>query len=157
MSAAPRSSELHLSRSPKIPHDPYNRPLTFAASIDLPWGPNKGHPTTVIALAGKPSNRKGKQSARSEFVKNIVREVRPSLARLFGRVGKGNPTPMLPHGAVADRVRSPLFCMFRSLDSPLTSAALWSSSVTLRCVSCCPAGTCYGQSRIADLVRSAAL
>ncbi|ORY83482.1 60S ribosomal protein l36 [Leucosporidium creatinivorum] len=49
--------------------------MSAAPRSNLPWGPNKGHPTTVIALAGKPSNRKGKQSARSEFVKNIVREV----------------------------------------------------------------------------------
>ncbi|SGY18786.1 BQ5605_C014g07474 [Microbotryum silenes-dioicae] len=42
---------------------------------DLPWGINKGHPTTIIAKAPKPSNRKGKQSNRQAFVKSIVREV----------------------------------------------------------------------------------
>merc|ERR1712072_1095577 len=42
---------------------------------NLPWGLNKGHPTTVIAKVPKPSNRKGRQSARSAFVKSIVREV----------------------------------------------------------------------------------
>ncbi|KAL7340676.1 ribosomal protein L36e [Rhodotorula toruloides] len=41
----------------------------------LPWGLNRGHPTTVIAKVPKPSNRKGKQSARSAFVKSVVREV----------------------------------------------------------------------------------
>lgn len=42
---------------------------------DLPWGLNKGHPTTVRALPAKHSNRKGKSSARTAFVKAIVREV----------------------------------------------------------------------------------
>ncbi|POY70040.1 hypothetical protein BMF94_6977 [Rhodotorula taiwanensis] len=42
---------------------------------NLPWGLNRGHPTTVIPKAVKPSNRKGKQSQRAAFVKSIVREV----------------------------------------------------------------------------------
>ena len=42
---------------------------------DLPWGLNKGHPTTVRALPASHSNRKGKQSARTAFVKELVREV----------------------------------------------------------------------------------
>ncbi|KDE02275.1 50S ribosomal protein L36e [Microbotryum lychnidis-dioicae p1A1 Lamole] len=42
---------------------------------NLPWGINKGHPTTIIPKAPKPSNRKGKQSNRQAFVKSIVREV----------------------------------------------------------------------------------
>jgi large subunit ribosomal protein L36e len=46
---------------------------------DLPWGLNRGHPTTVIAKVPKPSNRKGKQSARSAFVKSVVREVRTGV------------------------------------------------------------------------------
>ncbi|BGP01653.1 ribosomal protein L36 [Rhodotorula toruloides] len=47
----------------------------MAARSNLPWGLNRGHPTTVIAKVPKPSNRKGKQSARSAFVKSVVREV----------------------------------------------------------------------------------
>ncbi|BGP17983.1 hypothetical protein JCM10213_005022 [Rhodosporidiobolus nylandii] len=46
-----------------------------AARSNLPWGLNKGHPTTVIPKAPRPANRKGKQSARSAFVKSVVREV----------------------------------------------------------------------------------
>lgn len=42
---------------------------------DLPWGLNKGHPTTVIPRVAKPSNRMGKSSARTAFVKALVREV----------------------------------------------------------------------------------
>ncbi|GAA5898287.1 hypothetical protein JCM6882_000121 [Rhodosporidiobolus microsporus] len=49
--------------------------LELEPHADLPWGLNKGHPTTVIAKVNKPSNRKGKQSARSAFVKSVVREV----------------------------------------------------------------------------------
>ncbi|BGP41713.1 ribosomal protein L36 [Rhodotorula kratochvilovae] len=49
--------------------------MSTRVRADLPWGLNKGHPTTVIAKVPKPSNRKGRQSARSAFVKSIVREV----------------------------------------------------------------------------------
>lgn len=42
---------------------------------NLPWGLNRGHPTTVLPKADKPSYRKGKQSQRGAFVKSIVREV----------------------------------------------------------------------------------
>ena len=42
---------------------------------DLPWGLNKGHPTTARALKPKHSNRLGKSSARTAFVKALVREV----------------------------------------------------------------------------------
>ncbi|KAM0750287.1 ribosomal protein L36e [Meredithblackwellia eburnea MCA 4105] len=45
------------------------------ARSNLPVGLTKGHPTTAIAQKPKPSNRKGKKSARSSFVKSIVREV----------------------------------------------------------------------------------
>lgn len=51
-------------------------PLPFSSHFkDLPWGLNKGHPTTVRALPAKHSNRKGKSSERTAFVKAIVREV----------------------------------------------------------------------------------
>ncbi|KWU43509.1 60S ribosomal protein l36 [Rhodotorula sp. JG-1b] len=46
-----------------------------APRTNLPWGLNRGHPTTVIPKTVKPSNRKGKQSQRAAFVKSIVREV----------------------------------------------------------------------------------
>lgn len=69
--ASPRP--LHLEKEP-VSSPPANH--WFPLASDLPWGINKGHPTTVIPLAAKPSNRKGKQSARSAFVKSIVREVR---------------------------------------------------------------------------------
>ncbi|KAL8293493.1 hypothetical protein RQP46_000194 [Phenoliferia psychrophenolica] len=36
---------------------------------------NKGHATTPLPVKAKPSYRKGKSSARSAFVKAIVREV----------------------------------------------------------------------------------
>ncbi|GAA5913142.1 uncharacterized protein JCM6883_006538 [Sporobolomyces salmoneus] len=49
--------------------------MSTVARSNLPWGLNKGHPTTAIPKVAKPSNRKGKQSARSSFVKSIVREV----------------------------------------------------------------------------------
>ena len=43
--------------------------------LDLPVGPNKGHPTTPIEQSAKPSHRKGIQSERTKFVRSIVREV----------------------------------------------------------------------------------
>ncbi|KAK4051040.1 ribosomal protein L36 [Microbotryomycetes sp. JL201] len=46
-----------------------------AARTNLRWGQNSGRPTTAIARKPRPSNRKGKQSARTSFVKQIVREV----------------------------------------------------------------------------------
>jgi large subunit ribosomal protein L36e len=74
--AAPRTSQL-----PRPPSSlPWKRQLTadprpLDDPSDLPWGLNRGHPTTVIPKAVKPSNRKGKQSQRAAFVKSIVREV----------------------------------------------------------------------------------
>ncbi|KEI39291.1 uncharacterized protein L969DRAFT_87234, partial [Mixia osmundae IAM 14324] len=41
----------------------------------LPVGKNAGHITTVRALPDKPSNRKGKASKRSIFVRSVVRDV----------------------------------------------------------------------------------
>ncbi|KAL1946854.1 hypothetical protein VTO73DRAFT_14958 [Trametes versicolor] len=43
--------------------------------LDLRHGLNKGHPTTPIAQAVRPSQRKGIQSARTKFVRSVVREV----------------------------------------------------------------------------------
>lgn len=42
---------------------------------DTRRGLNKGHPTTAIPKAVKPSHRKGIQSTRTKFVRSIVREV----------------------------------------------------------------------------------
>lgn len=42
---------------------------------DLRYGPNKGHPTTPIEKAVKPSQRKGIQSTKTKFVRSVVREV----------------------------------------------------------------------------------
>ncbi|THH32937.1 hypothetical protein EUX98_g1276 [Antrodiella citrinella] len=42
---------------------------------DLRQGLNKGHPTTPIAKTVRPSQRKGIQSARTKFVRSVVREV----------------------------------------------------------------------------------
>ena len=49
--------------------------LVFQPPLDLPWGLNKGHPTTVRSLPAKHSNRKGKSSARTSFVKSLIKEV----------------------------------------------------------------------------------
>lgn len=43
--------------------------------LDLRHGLNKGHPTTPIAQVVRPSQRKGIQSARTKFVRSVVREV----------------------------------------------------------------------------------
>ncbi len=43
--------------------------------IDLRYGQNKGHPTTAIPKAGRPSHRKGITSTKTKFVRSIVREV----------------------------------------------------------------------------------
>ncbi|OCH92946.1 ribosomal protein L36e [Obba rivulosa] len=45
------------------------------ARSDIRHGLNKGHPTTLIPKAVRPSHRKGVQSARTTFVRSIVREV----------------------------------------------------------------------------------
>ncbi|KAK9896481.1 ribosomal protein L36e [Cystobasidium minutum MCA 4210] len=42
---------------------------------NLPWGLNKGRPTTLRTLKAKPSNRVGKASKRASFVKSLVQEV----------------------------------------------------------------------------------
>ncbi|CEQ40183.1 SPOSA6832_01767 [Sporobolomyces salmonicolor] len=78
--AAPAStpaaaSALRSARPSVPPPVAQTRSSPPVAPADLPWGLNKGHPTTVIPKTAKPSNRKGKQSARSAFVKSIVREV----------------------------------------------------------------------------------
>jgi large subunit ribosomal protein L36e len=36
---------------------------------------NKGHPTTAIPKAVKPSQRKGTQSTKTKFVRSVIREV----------------------------------------------------------------------------------
>ncbi|KZT12497.1 ribosomal protein L36e [Laetiporus sulphureus 93-53] len=45
------------------------------ARSNLRYGLNKGHPTTPIPKAVRPSQRKGIQSARTKFVRSVVREV----------------------------------------------------------------------------------
>ncbi|GBE79695.1 60S ribosomal protein L36-A [Sparassis crispa] len=45
------------------------------ARSNLRYGLNKGHPTTPIEKTARPSHRKGIQSARTKFVRSIVREV----------------------------------------------------------------------------------
>jgi len=45
------------------------------ARSNLRYGLNKGHPTTPIEKAVKPSHRKGIQSERTKFVRSIIREV----------------------------------------------------------------------------------
>lgn len=42
---------------------------------DLRYGPNHGHPTTPIAKAPRPSQRKGVQSTKTKFVRSVIREV----------------------------------------------------------------------------------
>jgi len=42
---------------------------------DTRRGLNKGHPTTSIPKSVKPSHRKGVQSAKTKFVRSVVREV----------------------------------------------------------------------------------
>lgn len=43
--------------------------------LDLRYGLNKGHPTTPIPKAVKPSHRKGVTSTKTKFVRSVVREV----------------------------------------------------------------------------------
>jgi large subunit ribosomal protein L36e len=43
--------------------------------VDLRVGANKGHPTTPIEKAAKPSHRKGIRSPKQKLVQSIVREV----------------------------------------------------------------------------------
>lgn len=43
--------------------------------IDLRYGLNKGHPTTPIPKAVRPSQRKGVTSTKTKFVRSIIREV----------------------------------------------------------------------------------
>ncbi|KAI0347241.1 ribosomal protein L36e [Trametopsis cervina] len=45
------------------------------ARTNLRVGLNKGHPTTPIEQAPKPSHRKGVTSTRTKFVRSIIREV----------------------------------------------------------------------------------
>jgi len=45
------------------------------ARSNLRYGLTKGHPTTPIEKAVRPSHRKGIQSARTKFVRSVVREV----------------------------------------------------------------------------------
>ncbi|PCH41088.1 ribosomal protein L36e [Wolfiporia cocos MD-104 SS10] len=45
------------------------------ARSNLRYGLKKGHPTTPIAKTVRPSQRKGILSARTKFVRSIVREV----------------------------------------------------------------------------------
>ncbi|KAH9951629.1 ribosomal protein L36e [Amylocystis lapponica] len=45
------------------------------ARSNLRHGLNKGHPTTPIEKTVRPSQRKGIQSARTKFVRSVVREV----------------------------------------------------------------------------------
>ncbi|PSR75004.1 hypothetical protein PHLCEN_2v9418 [Hermanssonia centrifuga] len=45
------------------------------ARSNLRVGLNKGHPTTPIEKAVKPSHRKGIQSTRTKFVRSVIREV----------------------------------------------------------------------------------
>lgn len=42
---------------------------------DLRYGLNSGHPTTPIAKAARPSQRKGVQSTKTKFVRSVIREV----------------------------------------------------------------------------------
>ncbi|KNZ81485.1 60S ribosomal protein L36-A, partial [Termitomyces sp. J132] len=43
--------------------------------LDLRYGLNKGHPTTPIEKAARPSQRKGIQSTKTKFVRSVIREV----------------------------------------------------------------------------------
>ncbi|KAH9844260.1 ribosomal protein L36e [Rhodofomes roseus] len=45
------------------------------ARSNVRYGLNKGFPTTPIAKAVRPSQRKGVTSARTTFVRSVVREV----------------------------------------------------------------------------------
>ena len=43
--------------------------------LDLPLGLNKGHPTTAIEKAVKPSHRKGRITPKTSFTRQVIREV----------------------------------------------------------------------------------
>jgi len=49
--------------------------LTVVVTIDVSYGLNKGHPTTAIPKAVRPSQRKGVQSTKTKFVRSVIREV----------------------------------------------------------------------------------
>jgi large subunit ribosomal protein L36e len=49
--------------------------MLMVVIIDLRYGPNKGHPTTAIPKAVRPSQRKGVQSTKTKFVRSVIREV----------------------------------------------------------------------------------
>jgi Ribosomal protein L36e len=51
------------------------RGLVQCVFTDLRYGPNHGHPTTPIAKAVRPSQRKGVQSTKTKFVRSVIREV----------------------------------------------------------------------------------
>ncbi|KAK1927296.1 ribosomal protein L36e [Papiliotrema laurentii] len=46
-----------------------------AARSNLRSGLNRGHPTTVIPRAVKPSHKKGVKTEKKTFVKSVIREV----------------------------------------------------------------------------------
>lgn len=49
--------------------------VLMAGWLDLPVGPQKGHPTTSIGRIAKPSHRKGVRSPKSKLVHSIIREI----------------------------------------------------------------------------------
>ncbi|THH02742.1 hypothetical protein EW026_g144 [Hermanssonia centrifuga] len=61
------------ARSCKPASNPFK--IKNMARSNLRVGLNKGHPTTPIEKAVKPSHRKGIQSTRTKFVRSVIREV----------------------------------------------------------------------------------
>ena len=49
--------------------------LVQCVFTDLRYGLDHGHPTTPIAKAVRPSQRKGVQSTKTKFVRSVIREV----------------------------------------------------------------------------------
>jgi large subunit ribosomal protein L36e len=63
-------------------NDPYKSVLVLLSRVvadggmlDLRYGSNRGHPTTAIPKAVRPSQRKGVQSTKTKFVRSVIREV----------------------------------------------------------------------------------
>ncbi|RPD67212.1 ribosomal protein L36e [Lentinus tigrinus ALCF2SS1-6] len=86
------------------------------ARSNLRHGLNKGHPTTPIAKTVRPSQRKGIQSARTKFVRSVVREVvgfSPYERRVMELLRNSKVRPFSIYSLHGDSMVSRLACRIR--------------------------------------------